>query len=226
MRTRLGTSGVGQAAKQGVYVPTVPSSGQNTASGPGGPVRLRLAGADDAEQIALLHADSWRRFYRGAYADSFLDGDIAADRRSVWSARLAAPANSRTVVAEDSSRLVGFVHVVFDQDPKWGSLVDNLHVVHNHHRTGVGTTLLAHAARAVVRHATVSEMYLWVLEQNMAAQRFYHACGAHRVETATVTPPGGNPARLNGTPRKFRMAWPDATVPSELDARRRHRRYG
>jgi hypothetical protein len=81
----------------------IPSFGEATVSdgriAPFGSVRFRPAGANDAEQIALLHADSWRRRYRGAYADSFLDGDIAADRRSVWSARLAASANSETVLA-------------------------------------------------------------------------------------------------------------------------------
>lgn len=54
--------------------------------------RLRMAGPDDAERVALLHADSWRRHYRGAYSDSFLDGDVVADRLSVWSVRLAGPA--------------------------------------------------------------------------------------------------------------------------------------
>jgi hypothetical protein len=43
----------------------------------------------------------------------FLDGDVVADGRSAWSPPLA-PANSRTVVAEDDTRLVGFVHVAFD----------------------------------------------------------------------------------------------------------------
>src|SRR5258708_2329979 len=100
-------------------------------------MRVRLAGADDIEQIALLHADSWRRHYRGAYADSFLDGDVAADSRSVWSARLTASTNSETVLAEHDGRLVGFMHVVFDNDPVWGSLVDNLHVVHHQRRTGI-----------------------------------------------------------------------------------------
>jgi hypothetical protein len=64
----------------------------------------------------MLHADSWRRHYCGAYADSFLDGDVVADRRSVWSSRLAGPADSMTVVAEDDAGLVGFVHVVFEAD--------------------------------------------------------------------------------------------------------------
>jgi hypothetical protein len=80
---------------------------------------LRLAGLDDAEQVALLHAGSWRRHYRGAYSDSYLDGDIVTDRLSVWCARLAAPAASWTVLAEDDAGLVGFVHVVFDEDARW-----------------------------------------------------------------------------------------------------------
>jgi hypothetical protein len=53
-------------------------------------------------------------------------------------------------------------------------------------------------------------MYLWALEQNTAAQQFYRARGARHVETAAVSPPGGDPSRLNGSPRKLRMAWPEA----------------
>jgi len=173
-------------------------------------VRLRAADADDAEQIADLHADSWRRHYRGAYADAFLDGDLVADRRSVWSARLRTPTGTETILAEHDGRLLGFIHVVFDNDPRWGSLVDNLHVVHDQHRTGIGTRLLCRAARAVTERATAGAMYLWVLQQNTAAQQFYRASGATCVETATAAPPGGDPARLNGAPGKLRMAWPDA----------------
>ena len=86
--------------------------------------------------MALLHADSWRRHYRGAYADSFLDGDVVANRLAVWSARLASPAGSATFLAEDSAGPVGFVHVVFDNDARWGSLVDNLHVARDRQGTG------------------------------------------------------------------------------------------
>ena len=84
----------------------VPSFDQSTVS-EGRSARLRRAGAADAEQIAVLHADSWRRHYRGGYADSFLDGDIVADRRSVWSARLAAPANSETSRSGRRTRWAG-----------------------------------------------------------------------------------------------------------------------
>lgn len=221
MRTGLGMWVSGEPRTE--ELPPVPMSfGETTVPGGRdarfGSVLLRSAAADDAEQIAALHAGSWRRHYRGAYADSFLDGDVAADRRSVWSARLAAPANTETVVAERDRRLIGFVHVVFDADPRWGSLVDNLHVVHDQHRTGVGTHLLKCAAGAVSRRASGDAMYLWVLQQNTVAQQFYHSCGATQVEMAPVPPPGGDPARLNGTPHGLRMVWPNVARLLQGDA--------
>lgn len=182
-------------------------------------LQFRTAGPEDADQVALLHADSWRRHYRGAYADSFLDGDVVADRCAVWSARLAEPSDTYTVLAEDDDRLVGFLHVVLDHDPAWGSLVDNLHVHHSQHRTGIGTELLARAARAVTERATGNGMYLWVLEQNLAAQQFYRASGANCVEKATVPPPGGDPACLVGNPHCLRMVWSDISALSDLDGR-------
>ncbi|GCB51670.1 GNAT family N-acetyltransferase [Streptomyces sp. NL15-2K] len=174
--------------------------------------RLRAAGPGDAESVALLHADSWRRHYRGAYSDAFLDGDVVADRRSVWSARLSAPGSSATVVAEDDTGLTGFVHVVFDEDGRWGSRVDNLHVTQHRRRSGLGTALLSRAAKAVTERARGDGMYLWVLEQNTAAQAFYQAMGGTRVEKAPVPAPGGVASRLAGSPAMLRFTWPDASL--------------
>ncbi len=174
-------------------------------------LRFRLAGAATASRVARLHADSWRRHYRGAYADTYLDGDLDVDRLAVWSARLADPAGTVTIAAEDGVDLVGFVHVVLDDDDRWGSLVDNLHVVWNRQRNGIGRALLARAAATVVAQACTRRLYLWVQEQNVAAQHFYRALGGVEVERTPLEPPGGVPARLHGTPYKLRMAWPDAS---------------
>jgi ribosomal protein S18 acetylase RimI-like enzyme len=177
---------------------------------------FRTAGPDDAESVAQLHADSWRRHYRDAYADSYLDGDLVDDRRLVWSSRLTTRANTLTILGEDDTGLTGFVHTVFDDDDRWGSLIDNLHVTHRHQRTGVGTALLTHAAKAVAELAVETSIYLWVLSQNTAAQRFYRALGGTCVEKAMASPPGGVPTRLSGAPSKLRIAWPDpATLLSE-----------
>jgi ribosomal protein S18 acetylase RimI-like enzyme len=176
-------------------------------------LEFRLAGHADAHGIAALHADSWRRHYRGAYSDSFLGGDVAADRLAVWTARLVEPdPRACTIVAQLDGALVGFAHTVFDDDPTWGSLLDNLHVAHGHQRLGVGSHLLALTAGAIFERGETSGLYLWVLEQNVASQAFYEACGGQRVERAVASPPGGVPSRLNGSPTKLRYAWRDPTV--------------
>jgi hypothetical protein len=36
-------------------------------------LRFRAAGPGDGPAVAGLHADSWRRHYRGAFSDAFLD---------------------------------------------------------------------------------------------------------------------------------------------------------
>lgn len=179
-------------------------------------MEFRAASADDAGRVARLHADSWRRHYRGAYADAYLDGDVISDRHQVWSSRLAAPddhdTRSATILAEEDNELVGFVHVIFDDDPRWGSLVDNLHVTSGRHRSGIGSQLMSRAAHSIIEHTTAPAMYLWVLEQNSRAQSFYRAIGGQCVETADVPPPGGDPTRLNGTPKCHRYAWPNARL--------------
>src|SRR5919197_1212668 len=106
-------------------------------------VQIRLASRADAQRIAELHADSWRRHYRGAYSDGFLDGDVLADRLAVWRERLRASSTSAcTIVAEDGAMLVGFGHVIFDDHASWGALLDNLHVTYDRQRGGTGSRLL------------------------------------------------------------------------------------
>ena len=166
--------------------------------------------------VAGLHAASWRRFYRGAYSDAYLDGDVVADRREVWSSRLAeSGVDSATILAEVGGEVAGFAHVKFDEDPAWGALLDNLHVSPAHQRQGIGSGLISRAARAVVERAAAPSLYLWVLELNTAAQAFYAAHGGRCAERALVRPPGGVPGRLRGQPVRLRFVWADARL---LDA--------
>lgn len=180
-------------------------------SAPG--ITLRLAGCDDAAAVAALHADSWRRHYRGAYSDAFLDGDVHEDRLAAWSERLCSGEGLReTILAEDHGTPAGFIHIVFDEDPRWGSLLDNLHVASRLQRRGLGATLMARAATDLLARSPTSGLYLWVLEQNTSAQAFYEARGGRRLERAAVTEPGGVTGRLSGAPQKLRYAWSDPAV--------------
>lgn len=170
-------------------------------------MEFRRATERDADAIAALHADSWRRNYRGSYSDAFLDGDVFANRRTVWTERLTPPRpDNYTVVVEADGELLGFAHTVFDSDPHWGALLDNLHVTHERKRSGIGARLMAEAARAVLEHRPGRSLYLWVLEPNTAAQAFYAARGGERVGSELRTSPAGD--RIVA----LRYAWADPSV--------------
>ena len=175
-----------------------------------GDVEIRLARAADAPAIAKLHADSWRRHYRGAYSNYYLDGDLDGERLAVWTERLNSHDGEHfTLLAEHQHRPVGFVHVALDADSTSGALVDNLHVAQPLQRTGIGTVLLDRAARIVIERRPGSGIYLWVLEQNEPAQAFYLSRGGRLCDRGPVGPPGGNPRNLSGAPRKIRITWPN-----------------
>jgi hypothetical protein len=80
--------------------------------------------------------------------DSFLDGDVVADRMTEWSGRLSRPAPDRyTVVADLDGTVACFAHTILDTDPTWGAYLDNLHVRHDLKRQGVGARLIAETVR-------------------------------------------------------------------------------
>jgi ribosomal protein S18 acetylase RimI-like enzyme len=168
-------------------------------------VQYSEATENDADAIAALHADSWRRHYRGAYLDSYLDGDILPERREVWTIRLTPPrVNQFTACAHVDGDVVGFSHTYFDHDPQWGALLDNLHVRSDLKGAGIGTRLLSVAAQELARSRPSQPLHLWVLDQNTAAQAFYDARGGMRVETMLRGPfPGG------GRAVGHRYFWPD-----------------
>lgn len=171
-------------------------------------VRYHDATSRDADSIASLHADSWRRHYRGAYLDTYLDGDVAADRREVWRRRLGQSTQGRiTVIARRDEEIVGFAHTILDEDPPWGSLLENLHVKSELKRKGLGSGLLSETARRLIRVRPAGSLHLWVLDQNRAAEAFYESRGGTRVETQLRGPfPGG------GHALGHRYHWTDPTL--------------
>jgi len=174
-------------------------------------LRFRAAEESDVKAIAALHTDSWQRHYRIAYTDHFLDDEAPGFLLDLWTGRFAGPDPGRcTILATgDGGTLVGLAHMAFDDHPTWGALLDNLHVVYGRKRQGIGTRLLSLTAEAVLAERPGSGLYLWVLEKNVNARAFYDASGGTCVESRKVLPPGGDPARLNGTPVGLRYYWPD-----------------
>jgi len=155
-------------------------------------MELRPALPADAESIARLHAESWRAAYRGMYSDAYLDGNVVEDRLNVWTQRFASsPDNQYVLLAVENDELLGFVCAYGNSDARWGTLVDNLHVLPGHQGQGLGRRLLVESAEWSREHYPDALFHLWVLDGNAKARRFYELLGAQAHGSVAYEPPGG-----------------------------------
>ena len=169
--------------------------------------KLRAATPGDIDSIAALHAESWRHNYRGTYPVEYLDNEVAEERLAVWRTRLSSPPpNQHVIVVERDSRISGFICIYGDENAEWGSLIDNLHVVTDLKRGGIGTLLMREGARWLQEHYPQSPVYLWVLETNTAARRFYERLGGHDRGAVPQPIAGG------GSAMSCRQTWPSPDV--------------
>lgn len=170
-------------------------------------VALRVALPEDADAIADLHAASWRATYRGSMRDDYLDGEVGAERRALWRERLAAPApNQHVVVAVDGEALVGFGCAYGADDARFGTQLDNLHVRRDRQSDGVGRALIAAVAAWCVAAHPEAGLYLWVVDENVGARRFYASLGAADVGGDVWEAPDGSAIPVR------RCAWTPAEV--------------
>jgi ribosomal protein S18 acetylase RimI-like enzyme len=168
-------------------------------------IEYRQARRSDADTVALLHTRSWRENYRGAFLDAFLDGELPEERLRVWRSRLDHPSAHQLVqLALDGADLVGFVCAYGAHDPECGSLIDNLHVARAAKRTGIGTALMTRAGSWLAARYPDVGVYLWVLESNSPARRFYERLGGRNAGTSTMETHGG------AVVRSCRYTWPRA----------------
>lgn len=176
---------------------------------------IRPANVFDAPVLGDLHAASWRSAYRDMLSDAFLAGDVAADRRGLWTRRLSRPAaNEHVFLCGIGHAALGFVAMLGNEDPEWGSYINNLHVQQSYQRKGLGTYLLHSCARLCTQRYSHAGLYLWVAQSNEKAQRFYLHHGAQHQGDSTWRSPEGREIALH------RFVWPDVEQLRQATTRR------
>jgi ribosomal protein S18 acetylase RimI-like enzyme len=155
-------------------------------------LQFREAAMEDAKSIAEFHAASWRKYYRGIWPDAFLDNDAYNNRLKVWQQRLTTPASNQYILlAEKDKLLCGFACIYLNDDAVFGTLLDNLHVSEKVQGLGIGKALMKMAAAKMDEFKPGDKFYLWVLEENHQARKFYEHLGGKNFETLFKEYPEG-----------------------------------
>jgi GNAT superfamily N-acetyltransferase len=166
---------------------------------------FRNATSNDAPAIARLHAESWRSAYRGTFSDDYLENRVYEERREDWEKKFS-EGNRKpmfVVVAEMGDELAGFACVYPDADPVFGSLLENLHVAPRLTGQGIGRRLLSKVVHGLRSKGSGKGLYLWVVEQNHRARKFYARAGALAAGSEVHTMPDGQSVVA------LRCHWPD-----------------
>jgi len=149
-------------------------------------MKIRAAGPYDAEPIARLHADNWRRDYAGILPDRYLAEAVDTDRQTIWRERLRDPYSAyQTILIEafDGS-LAGFGCYQHNYEDSEATFLDNLHTSMEARGKGFGSALLKEVGTRTLAARSDASLFLWVFEKNAAARKFYARHGGREVEYA------------------------------------------
>ena len=138
---------------------------------------IRRIQPSDLPHIAAVQIESWKDTYTEALSAAYLANQVAAELKHHWSAVEIQPEDIVRVAEDDG--VIGFISVWCRPDP----FINNLHIKPAQRSKGVGSKLMASAARQMIRQGHGSA-YLWVFEKNQRAIQLYERLGGIRTEHA------------------------------------------
>lgn len=133
-------------------------------------LKIRAATVLDAPDLGRLHGQCWNETYRGMIADAEIDKKIAS-APAKWEAVLADPGSTMVWLAHVDGELAGFISVDAKGPGFPRSLeVCCLYILAKFHGQGVGSALMDFAI-------SDTPAFLWCIEGNEKAERFYESKG-------------------------------------------------
>ena len=110
------------------------------------------------------------------------------------------------IVALDGTLPIGFAYTRADDDHRWGSRLENIHVTAALRRIGAGLMLLRAVGRQLMSAFGCRRLHPWVYEDNFRARAFYERHKGLAVELGIVAAPDGFQVA------RWRHFWEDAGV--------------
>ncbi|MDO5565671.1 MAG: GNAT family N-acetyltransferase [Planctomycetia bacterium] len=133
----------------------------------------KINDTDDRRQIGRIYEESWKYAYKGLVPQDYLDG-IQAD---AWAKRID-DAGRYTLVATENSCTFGTAAYSASRFPQMNGYgeINSIYLLPEYIGKGYGRLLLQAAINGL-SEIGFKNIFLWVLEDNHSARRFYERSG-------------------------------------------------
>lgn len=132
---------------------------------------IRAATSSDLPRVQFIHLGSWRDAYAHILPEAFLGQPLEDEMARNWAGM---PQGDTLFLVIEDHGVQGFAFVRCDHPD--GPLLDNLHVLGTSRGHGLGLRLMKEVS-SVLRRRGFETLWLEVLEDNLAARRFYSRLG-------------------------------------------------
>ncbi|MBA2655802.1 MAG: GNAT family N-acetyltransferase [Tatlockia sp.] len=134
---------------------------------------IRLATTNDAKAIAQVHICSWQKMYKEFIPESILKNLSVVERSEQWQSLI--EKGARVLIIEVDKKIIGFASICALRDAGSDELSGEISAIYlhpNYWRKGLGSKL-CRAAISELKNLGYKKIFLWVLEENFQARRFY-----------------------------------------------------
>ncbi|MFN2747388.1 GNAT family N-acetyltransferase [Bacillus sp. z60-18] len=140
---------------------------------------IRKAKAEDADQIANVHVETWRAAYQGILPDDTLSTLSLKKQADLWKTSLSDPNDQEVVfVAEETGgSIAGFASGGPSrlQHSAYQGEVSAIYLLPRYHKQGIGRRMMQTVARELKKQ-NMNSLMVWVLADNPSAA-FYERLG-------------------------------------------------
>ena len=142
-------------------------------------MRVRIASREDADIVGKVHSDAWKSAYRGIFSDEYIDIDTASKRRNEFLDSVQDDTCTYFLL-EESDQAAGIV-----KTHKSNSTleIESIYILSEFRGKGLGRQFID-----FIKEERAGNIFLWVLEANTNARRFYEKNGfVPTGDTRTIT---------------------------------------
>lgn len=132
-------------------------------------MKVRKAVKEDSAIVGEVHSKAWKSAYRGIFPDEYIDADTAAKRTAEF---LESIKDSKCTyfLLEEADQAAGIVKTREDDD----SLeIESIYFLEEYRGKGIGGQFMDY----IKTYKHFDSIFLWVLEDNAKARRFYENNG-------------------------------------------------